>query len=112
MNLTCPRKSLSALCASLILLLSPSLAADDRVDFNQDVRPILSENCFTCHGPDASQRQADLRLDLEDGVRGSAVVPGHPEDSELLRRVLSDDPDEQMPPPDSRLRLTESDKAI
>ena len=65
------------------------------VDFNREIRPILSNHCFQCHGPDEHERQADLRLDiespgaLEDGV-----------DSEFFRRILSDDPDEVMPPPD------------
>ena len=74
--------------------------------FNRDIRPILSDACFPCHGPDAKNRQADLRFDLpesalamRDGRR--AIVAGEPKQSELIRRVLSRDPDEQMPPPGS-----------
>lgn len=74
------------------------------VDFSRQIRPILSENCFFCHGPDEAKREAGLRLDEEhaakenrDGV--TAVVPGQPDKSALLQRILTDDPDEVMPPP-------------
>jgi hypothetical protein len=78
--------------------------ADDRVEFNRDIRPILSDKCFFCHGPDANKREADLRLDdREAAIDGGAIAEGSPDDSELLRRVLSDDPDEIMPPPSSKL---------
>jgi hypothetical protein len=85
-----------------------ALQAD--VDFDRDIRPILSDACFSCHGPDEAERQAGLRLDTRDGLFGqrdgvSLVTPGKPDGSELLRRVLSSDPDEQMPPPDSGLKL-------
>jgi hypothetical protein len=89
-----------SLCIWLGLL--PTLPA--AVDFSRQIRPILSENCFFCHGPDANKREAGLRLDEEaeakksrDGV--SAVVPGRPDQSALLQRILSTDPDEVMPPP-------------
>lgn len=82
-----------------------------QVDFNRDIRPILSDHCFECHGPDSEQRQADLRLDTRDGLfrKGDAqqiVVPGNAVMSELLRRITSSDPDEVMPPPDSGRQLT------
>jgi len=81
--------------------------ADDGVLFNRDVRPVLSENCLYCHGPDANHRQADLRLDLrEAAIEMQAIVPGDPDASELIRRIESDDPDEQMPPADSHKSLT------
>jgi hypothetical protein len=73
--------------------------------FNRDVRPILSEFCFQCHGPDAATREADLRLDLEDSAM-TVIEPGDVDGSELVRRILSKDPDEQMPPPDSKKRLS------
>jgi hypothetical protein len=82
------------------------------VDFDREIRPILSNNCFACHGPDEKQRKAKLRLDIRDGAfnelraGGHAVVAGDPVKSELLRRVLSDDPTERMPPPKSNKRLT------
>ncbi len=71
----------------------------DPVDFNDDVRPILASNCFLCHGPDPSTRKAGLRLDMEDSALSSAVVPGDPDASELLRRI-SDAGDDRMPPAD------------
>ena len=82
--------------------LEPTLAA--AVRFNRDIRPILSDNCFACHGPDEDDRGGDLRLDVrEDAVadRGgsTAIVPGKPDESEILRRILSHDADEVMPPP-------------
>jgi mono/diheme cytochrome c family protein len=81
--------------------------ADDRsaaVDFNREIRPILSDACYQCHGPDANKRKADLRLDLREGLfrvsDGTAIVdPGKPDESKLLARVTADDPSERMPPP-------------
>ena len=82
------------------------------VDFNRQIRPILSESCYQCHGPDVNKRKADLRLDLRDGLFQSAegttiVVPGKPEESELFTRITSDDSDLRMPPPKIR-RATRS----
>ncbi len=81
------------------------------IDFNRDMRPILSENCFTCHGPDTAKRKAGLRLDEKESAFGKAesgeraIVPGDPEKSEVLRRIASSDKDEQMPPPKEHKRL-------
>ena len=74
------------------------------IRFNRDIRPILSDNCFACHGPDEDDRGGDLRLDVRDDAiadRGgsAAIVPGKPDESEILRRILSHDADEVMPPP-------------
>lgn len=74
------------------------------VDFSREVRPILSENCFACHGPDDKKREAGLRLDDEAAAKKSndgviAIVPGHPEKSAIIERIESKDPDEVMPPP-------------
>jgi hypothetical protein len=85
------------------------------VDFNRDVRPLLSDNCYACHGPDKGKRKAKLRLDNREGVTAdlgghAAVVPGSPGKSELVRRILSNDPDEVMPPPSSLKKLSESQK--
>ena len=86
----------------------------ESVDFTRQVRPILSAYCFACHGPDAKARQADLRLDVRkeatigrDGT--TAIVPGHPESSELLRRVQATDADERMPPASTGKRLARAD---
>jgi hypothetical protein len=81
------------------------------VDFNREIRPILSETCYQCHGPDRNQRKADLRLDLRDGLFRSAdgttvVVLGKPEESELLLRITSEDDELRMPPPKAGKRLT------
>ncbi|HEY0076954.1 MAG TPA: DUF1553 domain-containing protein [Abditibacteriaceae bacterium] len=70
-----------------------------KVDFNRDIRPIVSNTCFLCHGPDSSSRKAKLRLDLrEEAIKSGAIVPGKPEESEAYKRVASKDPDEIMPP--------------
>ena len=81
------------------------------LEFNRDVRPILSENCFQCHGQDAAKREARLRLDeRENATRdrdgSAAIVPGKPDDSEVILRITSTDPDEIMPPPDSHKKIT------
>ena len=91
------------------LIVSPIAKA--QIQFNDHVRPILSDKCFYCHGPDASKREADLRLDIhEEAVGFGAIVPGKPDESELLKRMMSDDPDLQMPPPSSKLaRPTKSE---
>ncbi|MDA1163629.1 MAG: DUF1553 domain-containing protein [Planctomycetota bacterium] len=81
------------------------------VEFNRDVRPILSDHCFECHGPDAEQRQAELRLDTKDGLFRKTddhqnVVVGKSEQSEIFRRISSTDPDERMPPLETGRKLT------
>ncbi|SIO60387.1 Planctomycete cytochrome C [Singulisphaera sp. GP187] len=91
---------------SLFMVGRPS-SAEDPIDFNRDIRPILSENCYQCHGPDKNQRKADLRLDLRDSaIKLEAIVPGKTEESELIARIFSDAPDELMPPAESRKSLT------
>jgi mono/diheme cytochrome c family protein len=85
---------------------------DEAVDFMRDIRPILSQNCFTCHGPDEDTREAGLRLDQRDTALAelesgeTAVVPGHPDKSELFARITSDDEYLQMPPAESGRALT------
>lgn len=88
-----------------------SAAVDEQVDFNTDIRPVLSDKCFQCHGPDPETRESDLRLDTRQGAVAdlggyAALVPGKPEESELWNRVISDDPDERMPPADAEKDLT------
>lgn len=104
-----PRLPLS--CA-LVLLLAPSASlANGPLRFNRDIRPILSENCFHCHGQDAAKRKADLRLDTAEGAltggdEGPALVPGKAEESPLYQRIISSDPEEKMPPADSHRTLS------
>jgi mono/diheme cytochrome c family protein len=87
----------------------PVSRADGEIVFNRDIRPILSENCFQCHGPDSGARQADLRLDDAEAAR-AVIEPGHADRSELARRILAADPDERMPPAESRKSLTDEQK--
>ncbi len=76
-------------------------------DFRFEIRPILSKNCFSCHGPDDAHREADLRLDVRDvAINSGAIVPGMPDDSELIRRISSDDSAERMPPEETGRHLT------
>ncbi len=89
----------------------------EKIQFNRDIRPILSENCFHCHGQDAHHREAKLRLDeREDATRDRdgffIIAPGKPEESELIARLLSKDPDEQMPPPTSNKHVTPEQTAL
>ncbi|HWB07753.1 MAG TPA: PSD1 and planctomycete cytochrome C domain-containing protein [Pirellulales bacterium] len=98
---------------ALAAMATPALA----IDFNRDIRPILSNNCFKCHGPDAAERKAGLRLDAQEyAFKPSqsgppAIVPGKPDESEFVRRIFAAD-DEQMPPADSNKRLSDSEKTI
>ncbi len=94
-----------------LLAFAASAGAATKLDFNRDIRPILSDNCFACHGFDAKKRKADLRLDTAEGAYAvndgvQAVKPGDPEGSELIRRILSKDPEEVMPTPESHKKLT------
>lgn len=84
-----------------------------KIEFNRDVRPILSDNCFYCHGPDPKHREADLRLDIrEEAVTSKALVPGKAAESEVIARIITDDEDDLMPPPDSHKKLTQRQKDI
>ena len=103
----------------LVAACAVAAAADERVSFNRDVRPILSDKCFGCHGPDSANRQAGLRLDRQDhavaeldsGAR--AIVPRAPDESELVARIESADDDLVMPPPAAKVgRLSAAEVAI
>ncbi|MBD3626484.1 PSD1 and planctomycete cytochrome C domain-containing protein, partial [Cyclobacterium sp.] len=90
----------------------------DQVSYNFHVRPILSDNCFACHGPDENKRESGLRLDMAESAYAAlkenpgahAIVPGKPAASEVVRRLESSDETEMMPPPESNLKLTEQEK--
>jgi hypothetical protein len=92
--------------------------AETAPDFAREVRPILSNYCFKCHGPDEKSRKGDLRLDIQEAAIGvgesgeRALVPGHPEQSEVIRRILSTDRDDIMPPPSTKHELTSAQKEI
>jgi hypothetical protein len=88
------------------------MALAQGVDFNRDIRPILSNNCFKCHGPDEEKREADLRLDEASSAIPRSIVAGKPEASPLVERILSSDADKVMPPPTSNKHLTDRDKEI
>jgi hypothetical protein len=90
-----------------------ALADQTNLDFNRDIRPILAENCFYCHGQDPNKRAADLRLDTQQGaIESGAVVPSNVEASELIQRIFSEDPDTTMPPPSSNRRVSAEQKEI
>ena len=94
------------------------LAAEDRVLFNRDVRPILAENCYHCHGPDPGSRKEGIRFDREEGFfaerdkTGPTVVKGQPEKSPLYERIIATDPDDIMPPPKEHKKLKPAEVAI
>ncbi|MCR9119291.1 MAG: DUF1549 domain-containing protein, partial [bacterium] len=82
------------------------------VDFNREVRPILADHCFACHGPAEAGRKADLRLDLrEAAIEFGAITPGETDESELVKRILSHDEDEIMPPHESKKPLSDAQKS-
>ncbi len=104
-----------ALLMTVIPLCSgPAIAADrPGLEYNRDVRPILAENCFACHGPDSAARKADLRLDRRDeAIKAGAITPGDTESSELLARTNAKDPKELMPPPATTKKLTQEQKDV
>ena len=89
----------------------------DQVDFNYHIRPILSNSCYVCHGPDISTREADLRLDTYAGATaqrsgGPAIIPGSARRSLLIQRITAEDPKNQMPPPEMNKVLTEYEIAL
>src|SRR5262245_1183541 len=111
-----PRRMAVAWIALVLLAASNGLAESPPaapVAFNRDIRPILSDHCYPCHGPDASRRKAGLQLDLESSAKADhdgrrAIVPGDVDASELYRRISAEDADERMPPPKSGKTLNAS----
>ena len=98
---------------ALLTLCAGATIAADPLEYNRDVRPILSENCFRCHGPDSASRKADLRLDRREvAVEAGVIVPGDPAGSELIARINSTDKHEVMPPRSSHKSLTAAQKEI
>src|SRR3954471_16134447 len=115
-----PRCSISTVAAALWFAAVPAVVAagNDEIDFNRDIQPILSENCYHCHGPDSAARKANLRLDRKEGALGknedglAIVTPGDPAKSDLIARIFSTDKDEVMPTPKSNRKLTEAQKQL
>jgi hypothetical protein len=96
---------------SVTALGSVAAPAADKLEYNRDIRPLLSDNCFACHGPDPRARKADLRLDVREvAVQVGAIVPGDPGKSELVKRIFSTDRKVQMPPPKAHKKLTQEQK--
>jgi hypothetical protein len=110
------RISDAILAASLFcgtVLFCSTLQAQTEIQYNRDVRPILVDTCFACHGADSAARKGDLRLDQRDAVvQQGAIVPGKPDESEMIRRILSEDPESVMPPPEMKKTLTPAQKKI
>ena len=102
----------SRFATAILVTLVPCFAGGP-ISFDRDIQPILSENCYYCHGTDPSHREGDLRLDLrDDALDTGAIVPGKPEESELMARIHSHDRDDLMPPPDSNRKLTAQQKDL
>ena len=112
-----PLRKLTFVVVALFVSMQASRAEDAKakspvaIDFNRDIRPILSNKCFQCHGPDENERKGDLRLDTEAGSRAViddivAVVPGKPDASEMMHRVTTTERGKVMPPPKSDKKLT------
>lgn len=92
---------------------SPLAGSPTSIEFNRDIRPILSENCFQCHGPDKNKRKGKLRLDVrEDAIEKKAIVPNKPEESKLVASIFSKDEDDVMPPPETHKSLTSAQKEL
>src|SRR5262249_26272502 len=101
-------------CAGIFLVVAlGSVAVAGDIHFNRDIRPILSENCFVCHGHDKNNRKADLRLDVRDvAIKQEAIVPGTPDQSKLIGRIFAEDEDDRMPPVKTHKTLTPAQKEL
>jgi hypothetical protein len=98
---------------AVIVVFTAAVHADEAIGYNRFIRPILSDNCFACHGPDSAARKADLRLDRrEAAVESGAIVPGDPQASEVVTRIRSDDVEQVMPPPTTHKTLTAQQKVL
>ena len=96
----------------LSLLLASATMAAEKISYNREILPIISDKCFHCHGPDAGTREGDLRLDVrEDAVKAGAIVPGDPKSSEMIARIHASDSDDVMPPPEAPRQLSDADRA-
>lgn len=106
-----------ALYSIILVAVADPISFSDRIEFNRDIRPILSDRCFSCHGPDKNKREAETRLDTLEGLQGNAdrpgpLVPGDPNASEMIRRIESSDDDTRMPPPEFGKDVSDHEKAL
>src|SRR5580692_6022006 len=103
----------TAIALTGLLICALPLQAQSKIEYNRDVRPILAENCFACHGPDSASRKASLRLDQRDAaIKMGAIAPGNVKESALLKRIDAADPQDIMPPAKTRKTLTAGQKEI
>ena len=109
---------IGTVCAAAFLLIGAAQCPASDIDYNRDIAPILADKCYQCHGPDANQRQAGLRLDTQDGATSEIdsgnipIVAGDVAASEVIARITSTDPDVQMPPSDHKQQLSDSEKRL
>ena len=102
-----------AVCLLTLGAVKTRAAAAGQIEFNRDIRSILSDNCFYCHGPDSAARKADLRLDRrENAIKAGAITPHDLSKSKLVERILTQDQDDMMPPPKSNRKLTEAQREL
>src|SRR5436190_7247989 len=112
-----PRRPILVLFLALTLSLSAQEKAPRPVDFEREIRPLLSDTCYTCHGPDGAKRKSKLRLDTREGAFAEhdgvkMIVPGKPEQSEVFRRLISPDADDRMPPVKTKRTLSAAQVAL
>src|SRR5262245_2136631 len=107
-----PATFLIALVSALATALVAAADTRPRISYDRDIRPILSDKCYRCHGPDAEAREAELRLDTREGLSAKVVIASKPDKSELIARIFSDDEDVRMPPPESKLSLSNDQKEL
>src|ERR1700758_337163 len=107
------RKQALFMVGITLAVMAGGVCAGDKIQYNRDIRPILAENCFACHGPDSAARKARLRLDQRDqAMQMEAIVPGQPDKSSLIERVFSEERDKTMPPPKTKKKLTAAQKEL
>ncbi len=112
-SLTVDRAFYLLLVLSLVSVSPLVSRAEDKLNYNRDIRPLLADHCFACHGPSKASRKADLRLDQrEAAIEMAAIAPGKPNESELVNRIMSVDADEVMPPPETKKTLTADQKSL
>src|SRR5882724_3826496 len=97
-------------CFVYLLLAAAASAAEPKISFTRQIKPILANKCFACHGPDEKERKAELRLDLRDEAVPSVIKPGDAEHSEVVVRITTDDADTRMPPADSKKPAVTADE--